>query len=233
LKRARFITSDAAIMTEKLARLGCDTNRILTVPYGVDLERFHAAADNPERSGPRLLSNRKLEPVYNIETIIDSMAHLTGRFPDTRLLVVGSGSLKRSLLERAKVSSASRSITFLSEVAHARVADLLREYDIYLSMSRSDTTSVSLLEAMACGVFPIVSDIPANHEWIEDGVNGLLVPVEDSAALAAAIERAWNDRTLRQSAAAANARIISERANWQENMAEVERLFERAMQEHT
>lgn len=231
LKRASFITSDARIMSNKLIEYGCDAGRILTVPFGVDQHRFHPAEPVPGRPGPRLLSNRKLEPVYNIETVIDALAPLSARFADARLSIVGSGSLKKDLLDRAHASPAAGAITFIPDVVHSKVADVLRDHDIYISMSLSDTTSVSLLEAMACGIFPVVSDIPANREWIKDGTNGYLVPVRDPEALATAVSRAWDAPAFMRSAGEANVRIIAERANWFENMERVAQLFDRAIQE--
>lgn len=48
------------------------------------------------------------------------------------------------------------------------VGNLLYKNDVFISIPSSDSTSVSLLEAMCCGLFPIVSDLPANREWIHD-----------------------------------------------------------------
>lgn len=231
LRRATFVTSDAEIMSSKLIALGCDPARILTVPYGVDLERFRPAEGPHAGAGPRLLSTRKLEPVYNIETIIDAFAHIRSACPAATLLVVGSGSMKQSLLTRARRSPAGDAIEFRDEVRHEAIPELLRTHDVYLSMSRSDTTSVSLLEAMACGIFPVISDIPANREWIRDGEGGFLVPADDPHALAAAVKRAWADRNARERARSHNAAAVKERANWYENMARVNALFGRAIGE--
>ncbi|MBI4719942.1 MAG: glycosyltransferase [Chitinivibrionia bacterium] len=231
LGRASFITSDAEVMSARLVEFGCDPARILTVPFGVDLGLFHPERASAPAGGPRLLSNRKLEPVYNIATIIDAFARVRHALPEASLTVVGSGSAKKSLLQSAQASPARGAIEFRGEVAHDEVPALLRGHDIYLSMSRSDTTSVSLLEAMACGTFPIVGDIPANREWIEDGENGRLVPVDDPQALAAAVERAWADRSAIEKARSRNLAIIKERANWSDNMALVDELFKKAIGE--
>jgi glycosyltransferase involved in cell wall biosynthesis len=96
-------------------------------------------------------------------------------------------------------------------------------------MALSDTTSVSLLEAMACGLFPVVSDIPANREWIEDNKNGALVSPRDTDRLGKAIVEVWRDPELRRSAAIRNARIIEERADWHDNMGVLKSLFDRIL----
>jgi glycosyltransferase involved in cell wall biosynthesis len=80
---------------------------------------------------------------------------------------------------------------------------------------------------MACGLFPIVSDIPANREWIEDGVNGCLVPVQQPMKLAMTIIKVWEDRPFRDRAVSANLELVRDKAEWSANMSEVRQLFER------
>jgi glycosyltransferase involved in cell wall biosynthesis len=229
--RADFITSDARVMSKKLVKLGCNPGRILTVPYGVDANVFNARARTDTINGPKILSNRKLERVYNIEMLLDAFSLVQDSLADARLSIVGNGSLRKALIARAKKSFAGRHVTFTAEVEHKDVPELLCSHDIYVSVSLSDTTSVSLLEAMACGVFPIVSDIPANREWIQNGENGLLVPVNRPDILAEAIKTAWNDRALRENSQRINAEIIAQRANWQKNMESVNELFKKALKQ--
>ena len=72
-------------------------------------------------------------------------------------------------------------------------AELLGRAEIYLSASLSDSTSVSLLEAMASCAVPVVSDIEGNREWVGEGEGARLFPPGDSAALARALEHALDD----------------------------------------
>lgn len=232
LRRASFMTSDARVMTSRLLELGCDPGRIVTVPYGVETAIFNDRGRVDSEKGPRILSNRKLERVYNIETVIEAFPLIEEVLPDASLLILGSGSMAGALEARAR-RLACRGISFSNQVDHEKVPDLLRSSDIFVSMALSDTTSVSLLEAMACGAFPIVSDIPANREWVRDGENGLLVQPRDPGALARAVREAWGNADLRERARRMNATIIRERAEWRANMKKVEALFERAVQEKT
>ena len=66
--------------------------------------------------------------------------------------------------------------------------------DLYISASHVDGSSVSLMEALACGLPCVVSDIPANKEWVTDGVNGWIFPDGDVDALAEIILKAVEKR---------------------------------------
>ena len=100
-------------------------------------------------------------------------------------------------------------------------------------MSYSDGMSLSLLEAMACGAFPVVSDIPANREWITHGVNGYLVQLDSPTQLAERIDKAWNQHELRLAAAAHNRALVEEHGDYQKNMRTIESAFVRLVQKDT
>jgi glycosyltransferase involved in cell wall biosynthesis len=225
LQRATQVTSDAHVMTEKIVTMGVPGERVLTFPYGVDLDRFRPREDSLG-DGPRILSNRKLAPVYSVSTVVDAFPAVREMFHQATLTIAGDGELRSDLSERAERSIARRAIVFVGNVEHDRIPALLRDHQIYVSTSLSDTTSVSLLEAMACGLFPIVSDIPANREWIEDGVNGCLVPVQQPMKLAMTIIEAWKDETMRTNAVRKNLDLIKEKAEWRANMRAVNELFD-------
>jgi glycosyltransferase involved in cell wall biosynthesis len=234
VRRASWITSDADVMTRRLIELGARADRVITFPYGVDRKVFFPAVAGhaPRRGaaqarGPSIICNRKMEPVYNVAAVVDAFADVSRSLPTSRLTLAGSGSQTRKLEERARRASLGGNVRFTGDVPHEKVADLLREHDIFVSVALSDTTSVSLLEAMACGLFPVVSDIPANREWIEDRLNGLLVAPGDTAAIAHAIIEAWEHPELRRSAAKTNAGLIETRADWYQNMSVVSDLFRR------
>jgi glycosyltransferase involved in cell wall biosynthesis len=106
------------------------------------------------------------------------------------------------------------------------MASWLGRADVVLSASRSDSTSLSLLEAMAAGAVPVVSDIEGNREWVRDGDGARLFPVGDDAALAAAIEAALGDPAWAAAARERNARVVEARGDWHVNMGHVERAFE-------
>ena len=90
----------------------------------------------------------------------------------------------------------------------------MRKAHIFASLSRSDGTSISLLEALACGLFPVLSDIPPNREWLDERAhNAALVPLDQPETLAAALEQAILDGDLRRKAAVFNRDLVSQRAD--------------------
>lgn len=225
LDRAHWVTSDAQVLTERIRSFGVPEDHILTFPYGVDTSLFAPGAA-PAGPGPLILSNRKLESLYRVDVVIDAFSAVREALPDATLTIAGDGAEHARLANRAATSTAAGRIRFVGDVDHARMPALLREHLIYVSSSPADTTSVSLLEAMAVGLFPIVTDIPANREWIVDGENGRLVPPGEATRLAVAIIDAWRDTELRQRARTRNAEIIAARGRWEESMRPVHELFD-------
>jgi glycosyltransferase involved in cell wall biosynthesis len=149
------------------------------------------------------------------------------RHAQARLVVTGEGSL-RSSLERlaAKLLPAGR-WQFAGRLPAADLAALLARAEVYLSASRSDSTSLSLLEAMAAGALPVVSDIEGNREWVAEGDGARLFPCGDAAELGRALERALGDPAWATAARARNRRVVEERADWRRNLARIEGLFAR------
>ena len=120
-------------------------------------------------------------------------------------------------------------VTFLDEVPNEAMPALLRKHSLYLSATSSDGTSISLLEAMACGTLPIVSDIPANQAWITGGTNGFLVPLDRPDLFARRILEAFGSPQLMSSARPINWDIVKERGNHLLNMKRVTQATEQLL----
>ncbi|MGD0879560.1 MAG: glycosyltransferase family 4 protein [Anaerolineales bacterium] len=110
-------------------------------------------------------------------------------------------------------------------LSQAQLWRLFQKSQIFVSPSIHDGTPNSMLETMACGCFPIVGDIESMHEWVQPGINGLLVDATDAHSIADAILQAINKPVLRIKAAKYNAVLIAERAAYLPNMARVERFY--------
>lgn len=226
LKKASLITSVSKPITEKIVQLGIDPSKIQTLTFGVDTQEFFPPLQ--EQRDFSLLSIRGLEPIYNIDTIIKGFSFLKEEGFKGKLVIVGGGPEENRLKKLAHDLKLSEGVHFVGMVPHHEVAGYLRASEIYLSMSLSDGSSTSLLEAMACGTFPIVSDIAANREWIVDGDNGFLVPPFDARQLAQRIVDALNDSSFVKTASKRNIEIIRKKGQLKENLGGMGLLYRKA-----
>jgi glycosyltransferase involved in cell wall biosynthesis len=102
---------------------------------------------------------------------------------------------------------------------------LFQKSQVFVSPSIHDGTPNSFLEAIACGCFPVVGKTESMAEWVQTGVNGLLVDATDAYSIADGIVQAINQPVLRKEAAKINASLIAERADYVPNMARVEGFY--------
>ncbi len=235
IQKADLVMTDADNLSDLAVSAGASRNRILKIYMGVDETTFHP----PEGTGKQehgqrrtIISTRNLYPLYNIQILVKAAPAITDHI-DARFVVCGDGPERNSLERMVEKLGLSGRFVFRGSLSAGQIADELRKASVYVSTSRSDSTSVSLLEAMACGVPPVVTDIPANREWLSDGENGLLFPAGDHDALAAAVARMIEDRELAGRARTVNTGIIRERGLWSENMARAERAFMALAEEYS
>jgi len=157
--------------------------------------------------------------------VIAGVAPLMQRRPGTRLVVAGDGSL-RSAHERlaARLLPAGR-YRFVGMQPPSALAAWLGRAGVYLSAARSDSTSISLLEAMAAGALPVVTDIEGNREWVGEGEGARLFPAGAPAALTAALERALDAPEWAAAARSRNRRVVEERGDRDRSLDRIEALF--------
>ena len=208
--------------------LGVDPAKVLVLTLGVDTTLFAFRPPAPLQPGRRLrlICTRRLEPVYDAATIVEALALLKREGVPCRATFAGDGP-ERPALERLAAARGlgADDVVFLGEVAHDSLPDLLRGHDVYLSASRRDGTSLSLLEAMSCGVFPIVSDIPANAAWLKDGVGGFFHRAGDPADLARRVAEFARAPGVAAAAARANAAVVARSGDRAKNMGKLEERY--------
>jgi glycosyltransferase involved in cell wall biosynthesis len=158
--------------------------------------------------------------------LIRAIPIVLGKESGVKFLIAGDGSERGSLEKEVKDLKITEYVQFLGRVPHDEMPSLLARSDIYVSTSCYDGTSVSLLEALASGAFPVVTDIPSNREWIDDGDNGFLVPKEDEILLARKIVHAIRNHKLVEGARQKNQKIAQQRGCWKENTWKIKELYD-------
>lgn len=224
IRSADLLHTWAPHMARRLVELGADPLKILTCPRGIDLELFGPRPDD-QAVNVTAVTTRTLRRGYRAETLVRAFAVAASAIDGFTAAMAGGGDEAGTLRDLAGDLGAGDSIRFAGRVPNERLPELLRQSAIYVSAVRTDGVSASLLEAMACGCFPVVRDNDANRHWLTDGRNGLLVPTDDPEAYAEAIVRAWRDSALRSRAAEENRRIVEERADIRENARRIDEAY--------
>ncbi len=226
LAHASYCTVDNDNLKHVAAKY-IDPGRVVRVLFGIDRKAFTGIVKSSfPTDGPlRIVAPRGFQPVYSPDTIIAGAALVRGRI-DIHIDLLGEKDRGIEFTREIQKRSLPDIISVHPFIPnHIDFQDALREYDIYLSASLSDSTSVALLQAMSVGVFPIVTNIEGNREWITHGRNGLLFEPKSASSLADAIIQAAGMRKRFAAAAQENRRIIESRAIWEDNMERAKGLF--------
>ncbi len=231
LGAADLVTANDPDLARRALALGADRERVQVVRLGVDPVFLETGLQSvnlkPSGASPMtVLSDRALEPLYNVDVVLRAFARLRRRLPGARLVVAGDGSQRAALARLAVALGIEKSVVFTGHVGQQRLLELLVETHVYVSAPSSDSLAVSTMEAMAVGAFPVVSDLPS-QDWIVDRVSGLRVPVRDDVHLAEALERALTDGGLRRQAAALNRAKVEAEGVLEKNMLAMERQYYR------
>jgi glycosyltransferase involved in cell wall biosynthesis len=214
-------------LSEMVLSLGIDKRKIKTFTLGIDTERYSFTQKSEiEKSRPlKLVCTRRLEPVFDHFTIINALGLLKEKRINFQMTFVGDGTLLNEMQQRVDALGLAESVNFTGRIPNDDLPEILKQQDIYLSASLWDGASLSLLEAMATGLFPIVSDIKANSAWIENGVDGFLHKVGDSKDLAECIIRLSNNPEIVNKASLNNRKKVVEKADRNTNMKFLESVY--------
>lgn len=199
---------------------------ILVTPTsgGIHRDVFHLPADDAQRAPGMVIQPRGVRAYVRNDTFFAAVPLILAARPQTRFIcpaMQADGKIQ-ALIERLGVAHA---VTLLPRTPRNAMADLFRQAQVVVSVTNHDGTPNTLLEAMACGSFPVVGDIETMYEWITPGENGLVVPPGDPQALAQAVIRALDDSGLRARAARRNQEIIAERAEYAASMIQARTLY--------
>jgi glycosyltransferase involved in cell wall biosynthesis len=240
LGRADRVFVDAANLAEAARGFGVGDDRLRLIPWGVDSRRFSFAAGGgarrairdqwPERwrsategDGPVVVSTRVLHPIYDVATLVRAWSSVCHRHPGARLLIVGDGPELENL--RGLARSAAGTVAFLGRLPHEELPRLLSGADVYVSTSLSDSTSVSLLEAMSAGCYPVISDIEGNREWVSER-SAAFFAVGDEEVLASVLLQALAGTELEEAGRINRLRVETD-ADWQRTIDRVDEEYHR------
>ena len=233
LADARFGVTCTRVNLEHLAALAPSPDSVGLVYHGLDHGRFPARVeerlprDGSELSCPvRILSAGRLVEKKGFDDLLGALATLPPALAWT-LGVVGGGALEAPLRRQAAALGLGERVRWHGSLPHDRVVEHFAGADLFALASRvcadgdRDGLPNVLMEAQLLGAACVATRVSATPELIEHEVNGLLVPPRDTAALAAALERAITDPALRRRLAEAGRRAVTTRFSFEDGVARI------------
>ncbi len=189
----------------------------MVLAKGIDLRNFFfspAFCDGKIRA----IVTRSLSFDYRHEIILSAFEKVKKLGIPFELTVIGDGPLRNNLTQSAKNKDIQQEVIFEGKVPNHLLPKYLVDSDLYISMPNTEGVSASLLEAMACGCYPIVSDLPGNRAWINDHVNGRLIAVDNVEELTDAIASYYKNREGLNEVLVKNRSLIESKVSFEKNM---------------
>src|SRR5262249_51763440 len=207
MRLADLIAVPSGYLVEVFGRSGLCARAVSNV---VDTELFGYREREP--LSPVFLSNRNLEPLYNVECTLIAFGKIQQRYPEARLVVAGDGTQRKALERRARELALSNT-EFVGQVTPEAMIELYRRADIYLNSSNIDNMPGSILESFSSGLPVVTSDAGGIPYIVRNEETGLMVECGDADGLAASALRLLEDAS-RARKIIRNARAECARYEW-------------------
>ncbi len=228
LTRADLAICDCETVRRRLQSLvSFPADKIVQLPFGTDVATFRPRAEPGDAIREKLgwnhetivVSVRKWEKLYDVDVLITAFALAHRNDTALRLLLLGDGSMAPELRDLIAEYGIQDAVAPVGHVSHDLLPAYLQASDIYMSCSKCDGTSVSLLEAMATGLPVLVTDTDSNREWVIPDVNGRLGETGNTEDFARQLNHlASAPRAELERMAKSNRRVAERRANWEKNV---------------
>ena len=199
-------------------------------PFGVDCDHFRPSSVPKNSEDDFVIGTIKaLEPPYGIEYLLRAFALLTATYSGRkklRLVIAGDGSLRKSLQRLAEDLGVINKVRFLGQIAHSQVPQLLNSFSVFCALSLSESFGVAILEASACQVPVVVTNVGGLSEVVRDNLTGFIIPAKDAQAAANAVGKLIDQGSLRRDFGEAGRKFVLENFEWSQNAKRMENVYE-------
>ncbi|RIW12258.1 glycosyltransferase [Algoriphagus lacus] len=217
--RADLIHAWGYVMTYAMLESGAAPSRILVKPKGLNLNLFRYFSERSEAFITAVVT-RSLYDIYRHHEILEALAILRKKGIIVHCIMIGDGAEKEKLIDQTSSLGLGDQVHWMGRVPNDELPLQLAKAQLYIAIPETEGVSASLFEAMACGCFPIVTDLPANRAFITSGQNGLLVQVGNPQDLAQKIELYTANPSRFSPFLQSNRKFIEKNCNLEVNMKE-------------
>lgn len=239
-KRADVITTIAVFMGPYIhENFNIPYEKIIRIPWGVDLSIFNRNYHVESKKLRRdlgisedsfvLISNRSIAPLYQTEKIIEASRLILDSHPNTYFILVkgyGTPFYENEMKKLSKKLGVNKNLIFVSKMlAPKEMAIYLNMADAFISIPKSDQFGLSVLEGMACGLVPILSDSIVSYKQYLNEENAIFVNPNHSVDISDKINKLIDNIEFKNQAYSINKEIIEEHEDWSKNTKKMRELY--------
>lgn len=174
LKTASYVIAPNPLISEYLRGL-IELKKICSIPNGVDLIRIQESKPYTNFNHPCILYVGRLETLKRVDILLEATQLIKKSIPDINIYIIGSGSQENKLKNQAKQLNIEDNTKFMGFIPQDEIYSYYKSADIFVNPSQDGIFNLTTIEAMACGVPVITSNVYKNIQYIiEDGKTGLL-----------------------------------------------------------
>jgi L-malate glycosyltransferase len=228
LSKADFVCSTSLIMAKEIKLYNPEIDINIT-PFGVDTNTFVPRASTNTIDTLTIGIVKTLEIHYGIDNLICAFSIVKKKKTSLKLnlLIVGNGSQLRNLQKLVETLNLTESVTFIPAVPHSQVPQYMQLIDIFVVPSLAESFGVAALEASACGLPVIASNVGGLPEVVVNGKTGFLVPPGDPETLAEKIICLMESPSLRSKMGRSGRQFVKDNYSWSKSLEEMQQVYKK------
>jgi glycosyltransferase involved in cell wall biosynthesis len=216
LKKADIICATSNTINEYIQAI--IQKPVQIIPFGVDMEIFKENKSLKSKDKFVIGAIKSLEKIYNINVLIEAFAIVSSKHSQAELMIVGDGSERRNLENLVKQLKLENYVIFIGKVPFKETPNYFNKLNCLVNISQYESFGVSVIEAMACKVPVIVTNVGGLKEVVMNNEMGFLVEPSNIEQTATAIEKIMMDKDYSESIVEKAYQSVKARFNWESNL---------------
>lgn len=234
LKAATHIASTSWVMKRQTEKFVKPRLNIEITPFGVDLEKFKSMVKFKDKEYITIGTVKKIEEIYGTRYILEGVGNLLEKLKKNKLydiakkirvLIVGDGTQKKEMELLSDQLGIKNITSFIGAIPHSDVPKYLNKLDIYCAPSIRESFGVAIIEASACELPVIVSDVDGLPEVVEHGKTGYIIKSKESIEIAERLYELVIDKEKRILLGKNGREFVRKNYNWEENVLLMENVY--------